>query len=132
MNSTNALSGLYWHTQRLECRTMNAFFVSSAFLFQGSPFYDHLDSSVSSSLGHRVLAEVNLKIPHSTSILFTRTNVYGYSSALSVFSMSAEMAQSWVAYGSADWSPSTDLGLITKSVHVGLVVEKGHLYNCSS
>jgi hypothetical protein len=119
MNSTNAPSCLYWHTQLLDCWTMNAFFVSSAFLFQGSPFYDLLDSSVSSSLGHRVLAEVNLKIPHSTSTLFTRTKVYGYDSALSVCSMSAEMAQSWVAYGSGNWSPSTDLGLITKPVHVG-------------
>ena len=61
-----------------ECRTSITLFVSSAVLFQGCPFYD-LDPNVSSSLGHRVPAAVNLLLPHSTSILLTRTKVYGYS-----------------------------------------------------
>jgi hypothetical protein len=41
-------------------------------------FYDLHNPSVSSSLGHGVLATVNLSLPHTTSILLTRTKVYGY------------------------------------------------------
>ena len=41
-------------------------------------FNDLQDPNVSSSLGHRVKAAVNLSLPHTTSILLTRTKVYGY------------------------------------------------------
>jgi hypothetical protein len=61
-----------------EPRTSTALFVSSAFLVQGSPFYDLLDPNVSSSLGHRVPAAVNLSLLHSKSILLTRTKAYSY------------------------------------------------------
>jgi len=39
-------------------------------------FYDLQDPSVSSSLGHRVPVAVILSLPHTTSILLTRTKVY--------------------------------------------------------
>ena len=44
-----------------------------------SPFYDLHDPNVSSSLGHRLPAAVNLSLPHTNSILLKRTKVYGYS-----------------------------------------------------
>jgi len=43
-----------------------------------SPFYDLNNPRASSSLGHRVPAAVNLSLPHTTTILLTRTKVYCY------------------------------------------------------
>jgi len=43
-----------------------------------SLIYDLHEHSVSSSLGHRVLAAANLSLRHTTSIFLTRTKVYSY------------------------------------------------------
>jgi len=76
----------------LECRTSTdcvcvicIFFPQLAQWPSLSPFYDLHGPNVSSSLGHRVWATVNLLLPHTTSIFLTRTKVYGYN-APQVFS----------------------------------------------
>ena len=81
----NTPSCLFWHTRSLECRTSNhcvsVICISFPSLTQRpglSPFYDPQDSNVSSSLGYRMPAAVNLSHPHTNSILLTRTKVYGY------------------------------------------------------
>ena len=86
--STAPTHRLYWHTRGLGVQDLDCLVCVICISFPRlakrpglSPFYDLLDPNVSSSLGHRVPAAVNLSLPHSTSILLTRTKVYGYKTA---------------------------------------------------
>ena len=74
-----SLSCLYWHTQRLVCRTSKetTTYIFSAFPFHSQrngpvflPFYDLHDPNVPSCLERGVPPAVNLLLPHTTSILF--------------------------------------------------------------
>jgi hypothetical protein len=74
------------HPAVFECRTStdSVCFICISFprLAQRSglsSFYDLHDLNISSSLGHTAPAAIKLLLPHRTSILLTRTEVYGYS-----------------------------------------------------
>ena len=86
MNSTNTPPCLYWHTGSLECRTLTdlvcVICISFPWLVQRPglpPFFITFRAQISQVLldvGCRPL--LNFSLPHTTSILLTRTKVYGY------------------------------------------------------
>ena len=83
----NTPSCLYWYTRRLWMQDFDslATLCFAAFLPTASAvawflflFMTFTTPNVPSSCWHRVLAAVNLSLPHNTSFLFKRTKVYGY------------------------------------------------------
>jgi hypothetical protein len=68
LNSGPRLTVCYLHF--LPTASTKAWFISL--------IYDVHDPGVSSSLGHRMPAAVNLSLRHTTFIFLTRTKVYGY------------------------------------------------------